>query len=90
MYKIGDVVIATAGKERGQLFVIVKVEDGYAYLSDGKRLKKDKPKKKSFKHIRRFGSDSLSESDVLDGNARVNAKIRNFLSSKKELSHVEG
>ena len=52
MYKIGNVVIATAGKEKGQLLVIVNLDDKYAYLSDGKRLKASKPKKKSFKHIK--------------------------------------
>lgn len=46
MYKIGNVVLATAGKEKGQLFIIVKLEDKYAYLSDGKRLKTSNPRKK--------------------------------------------
>jgi len=80
MIKIGNVVEATAGKEKGQLFIVVGLNDKYAYLSDGKRLKKDKPKKKSFKHIKMFGSQSLSEAVVLDENARVNSAIRKFLS----------
>jgi ribosomal protein L14E/L6E/L27E len=81
--KIGSVVIATAGKEKGGLFVVVQIDDKYAYLSDGKRLKTNKPKKKSFKHIKLFDSQSLSENDVLDPNERANAKIRKFLSSKR-------
>lgn len=85
--KIGNVVEALAGKEKGQLFVIVNLDDKYAYLSDGKRLKTFKPKKKSLKHIRLFDSESLSESDVLDKNERVNALIRKFL-SKKRSEHV--
>lgn len=85
--KIGDVVLATAGKEKGQLFVIVKLDDKYAYLSDGKRLKAVKPKRKSFKHIKPFGNEALNESDVLDKNERVNALIRKFL-SKKRSEHV--
>ncbi len=85
--KIGNVVLATAGKEKGQLYVIVNLDDKYAYLSDGKRLKAFKPKKKSFKHIRLCGSESLSEADVLDKNERVNAKIRKFL-SKIRSEHV--
>lgn len=85
--KIGNVVLATAGKEKGQLFVIVKLDDKYAYLSDGKRLKTIKPKKKSFKHIKLYGSEALSEDQVLDKNERVNALIRKFL-SKKRSEHV--
>ena len=87
MFKIGNVVIATAGKEKGQLLVIVALDDKYAYLSDGKRLKASKPKRKSFKHIKLFDTQSLSESEVLDTNARVNALIRKFL-TKTRSEHV--
>ena len=80
MIKIGNVVEATAGKEKGGLFVVVGLNDKYAYLSDGKRLKTKKPKKKSFKHIKLFGSQSLSEAVVLDENERANCAVRKFLS----------
>ena len=80
MIKVGNVVEALAGKEKGQLFVVVAVDDKYAYLSDGKRLKKDKPKKKSFKHIKLFGSQCLSEAVAFDPNERANCAIRKFLS----------
>ena len=83
MIKLGNVVEATAGKEKGDLFVVVGLNDKYAYLSDGNRLKKDKPKKKSFKHIRLFGSQSLSEAVMLDQNQRVNSAIRKFLSKTR-------
>lgn len=83
MIRVGNVVEATAGKEKGQLFVVVSLNDKYAYLSDGKRLKKEKPKKKSFKHIKLFGSQSLSEAVILDDNARVNSAIRKFLSKTR-------
>ncbi len=85
--KIGDVVLSKAGKEKGQLFVIVALDDKYAYLSDGKRLKTYKPKKKSFKHIQKFTNLSLNESEVLDKNERANALIRKFL-SKIRSEHV--
>ena len=86
-YKIGSVVMALAGKEKGQIFVIVRLDDKYAYLSDGKRLKTVKPKKKSLKHISLYDSQTLSEDEVLDKNERVNALIRKFL-SKIRSEHV--
>ena len=79
--RVGNVVKALAGKEKEQLFVIVRIDDKYAYISDGKRLKVNKPKKKSFKHICLIGSQSLGEDFVLDQNERVNAKVRKFLSN---------
>ena len=45
----GDVVIATAGKEKNQIFVVIEKDEKYCYLVDGKRLKIVKPKKKSLK-----------------------------------------
>lgn len=80
MIRIGNVVTATAGKEKGQIFVVVSLNDKYAYLSDGKRLKTNKPKKKSFKHIKLFNEQSLSEAVISDKNERVNCAIRKFLS----------
>ncbi len=79
--KVGNVVLATAGKERGEFLVVVALDDKYAYLSDGRRLKASKPKKKSLKHIKLFDTQSLSEGELLDQNERVNAKIRKFLTS---------
>lgn len=82
MFKVGNLVYAKAGKEKGQLFVIVAIDERYAFLADGKRLKKDKPKKKSFKHIRLCGNETLSEQVLLDKNDRVNSVIRKFIKQK--------
>lgn len=85
--KIGNVVTALAGKEKGQIFVIVRLDDKYAYLSNGKRLKRDKPKKKSLKHIKLYDEEALTEEVLADKNQRVDALIRKFL-SKKRSEHV--
>ena len=79
MIKIGNAVMAKAGKEKGLIFVVVGLDERYAYLSDGKRLKRNKPKKKSFKHIKLFTTKALSEDEVNDPNERTNARIRKFL-----------
>ena len=79
--KKGNVVLAKAGKEKGQLFVLINLDDKYGYLSDGKRLKASNPKKKSLKHFTLFCEETLDEQELLDQNERVNAKIRKFLSN---------
>ncbi len=81
--EIGNIVIALAGKEKGQIYVIVEKEDNFVYLADGKRLVASKPKKKSLKHVRQFGSDKLTREELRDKNPRINAKIRKFLSEKR-------
>ena len=56
----GNLVVATRGKEKNQFFVIMNVEDNFAYIVDGKRLKLTNPKKKSMKHIAIASKDKFS------------------------------
>lgn len=48
---VGQLAASTAGHDSGRFFVVLKVEDGYAYLADGKERKLKSPKKKNLKHI---------------------------------------
>lgn len=75
----GSVVVATAGKEKNQNFVVVDVKENYVFLADGKRLKYNKPKKKSAKHIKKISTKKFPESELLIKDEKVNASIRNFL-----------
>ena len=52
MFAVGQVVRATAGGEKEKLFAVIRIEEGFAFISDGKRHKGNTPKKKSFKHIK--------------------------------------
>ena len=86
--KTGNIVLATAGKEKGGIYVVVKADEKYVYLADGKRLTADKPKKKSLKHVKMFDAGVTAE-EVQDANPRVNAKIRKILKEKGD-AHVKG
>lgn len=77
--EIGQIVIATAGKEKLQKFVVVKMQENFLYLADGKRLKADKPKKKSLKHIKVCKGEKIDLSEQELCEQSVNAKIRNAL-----------
>lgn len=81
--EIGSIVKANAGKEKGEIFVVVAIENNFVYLADGKRLRANKPKKKSLKHVKLFGNEKMDPKIVLDTNERVNAGIRKFLSQKR-------
>jgi len=50
-FEPGMLAKSTAGHDSGQLFVIVRVEDEYVYLADGRLKKIEYPKKKNKKHI---------------------------------------
>ncbi len=76
--KIGKKVKALRGKESGKEYVVVRADEKYVYLADGKRLKAEKPKKKSLQHIVLCNGElPLYEGELLE--ERVNAKIRKFL-----------
>ena len=88
MIRPGNIVLATAGKEKGEHFVVVKVDEKYVYLADGKRLKADKPKRKSYKHVKMFDK-GIEADEVLDKNDRINAKFRKII-KEKESAYVKG
>lgn len=79
----GDVVIATAGKEKNNLFVVIEKDEKYCYLADGKRLKTIKPKKKSLKHVQR-ASKTPFPMEKLVGQEKDNAEIRKFLKERSD------
>ena len=50
--EIGNVVVSTMGRDKGNFFIVAGVEENYVYLLDGAIRKVDRPKKKKIKHIK--------------------------------------
>lgn len=50
-YEIADVVVATAGRDIGQTYLVWKVESDKVFLVNGRSRKISNPKVKSQKHI---------------------------------------
>ncbi len=50
-FLIGGFAKSIAGHDSGQYYVIINLDDEYAYLVDGKIRTLDRPKKKKRKHI---------------------------------------
>lgn len=67
LYEVGSLVISKAGHDKGQIYVIIKVDEEYIYLSDGIYKTLDKLKKKKRKHIQRI--------NYID--EKINKKIKN-------------
>lgn len=78
----GDVVVATAGKEKNQIFVVLSVDSKFCFLVDGKRLKLTKPKKKSLKHVQKVCKIGFDVEKLKSGQENVNAEIRKFLKER--------
>lgn len=78
----GDIVKSTKGRDINQIYIVKYVENGYAYLIDGRGKTVQKPKKKKFKHIRPTGQCSLSLKEKLQNNATIlDAEIRKTINN---------
>lgn len=53
--QIGEIVYCLKGRDSGRYFAVVKVEQGFCYLADGKHRKICSPKKKKEKHLQPTG-----------------------------------
>ena len=78
----GDVVVAIAGKEKNQIFVVLSCDEKFCFLVDGDRLKISKPKKKSLKHVQKASKTGFDENLLKTGQENVNAAIRKFLKER--------
>ena len=79
-YQIGQIVKSRAGRDKGNLFVIIDKNNEYVYLVDGKIRKMDHPKKKKVKHIEATNYiDSNIVNKINSDQKIVNADIRKAL-----------
>lgn len=75
-----DIVIALNGRDKGKHFFVVEMEDIYAFLSDGKSRRIDKPKRKKLKHLKlETKSDCRTASKIRCGDKVTNSEIRRAL-----------
>ena len=75
--KTGDVVKSTQGRDINNLYIVMYVENNYAYLVDGYAKTTQKPKKKKFKHIRPTGQTCVSLKEKwLNGQKVLDSEIR--------------
>lgn len=79
---VGDFVKSIAGRDKGKIFLIVKVQENVAYLVNGKERKIQNPKRKNVKHLDRvlvagdFAlADKIQKGEPV-GNKRLSKQIK--------------
>lgn len=75
--KIGSIVCSKAGHDKGALLIVVAMDNGYAYVSDGKLRTVEKPKKKKLKHLQ--GTNFVTEEDFSE-----NFRVRSILAEYRK------
>ena len=73
----GLIVRSKAGRDAGDLFIILRIENGYAYIANGDYRKVDCPKKKKLKHLQLTGfSSEFIENKLKEGAKVTNNEVR--------------
>ena len=63
---VGQIVCSLKGSDKGSFLLVARVDEKYVYLTDGKRYKLDRPKKKNNKHISSTATILKSEEFLTD------------------------
>ncbi len=75
MIPVGMIVKAKAGRDKEGFFVVVKSEEGWVYIADGKRRKVENPKKKNPIHV---SITNTVLSDSMDTNRNIRKALKDF------------
>lgn len=82
-FEIGEIVEATAGRDRGKLFIVTgNIDDDYVWIVNGKNRTIEKPKKKKNRHLKTTGkSDYQVREKILDNIKIFDSEICKILES---------
>ena len=82
-----DIVVSTAGRDRGKLFFVLETDGEYALIADGKGRRILKPKRKKMKHLRLAAqSDCRVAEKLKTGDKVLDSEIRRALASYRQES----
>ena len=77
---IADVVTSLAGRDQGNLFYVIGMDETYLLLVNGKDRTIDKPKKKKRKHARKvLRSETRIAERIRNGDKVLNSELRRDL-----------
>ena len=78
--QISDVVISTAGHDKGEMFYVVSTDDQFLYLANGKDRSLDKPKRKKLRHVQKvLRSETRVAAKLASGDKVLNSELRRDL-----------
>lgn len=81
---LGHFAKSKAGHDKEEIFIIIKEEENFAYLTDGKIRMLDNPKKKKLKHLEIANCFSEDVREKLDNALKItNSDIREAIEKYK-------
>ena len=93
-FSISDLVISTAGRDRGKLFYVIGEENDHLLLANGKDRLLDRPKRKKCKHVQKVLRSETRVADKLRAGDKVlNSELRRdlaFLAGQMQENNLGG
>ena len=91
---ISDVVVSTAGHDKGSLFYCIGGDERYVMLVNGKDRTMDKPKRKRARHVQKvLRSETRVAQKILRGDKVLNSELRRdlaFLAGQMQVNNLGG
>lgn len=88
--KVSDLVISTAGHDKGGLFLVLEEDGDHVYLADGKSRKIEKPKRKRLKHLQYAGAAESRMAEKLSGGEKPgNSELRRVIADFRKEHYGE-
>ena len=85
-----NIVRSNAGRDRGKLFCVMRVEGEYLLLADGKSRKVESPKRKKRRHVLFVAADDTRLSEKIKSDVKItNSEIRRTLAVYREEVHPD-
>ena len=79
-FNISDVVVSTAGHDKGEIFYVIGTDDQFLYLANGKDRSLDKLKRKKRKHVQKvLRSETRVVEKLIQGDKVLNSELRRDL-----------
>ena len=92
--QIADVVIATAGREKGKLFYVLNVDEQFLLLGNGKDRTLEQPKRKKRRHVDKvLRSETRVAQKLRQGDKVLNSELRRdlaYLSQEMQSNNLGG
>ena len=77
-----DIIMSLAGRDQGQLFYVLDVDEGFVLIADGKGRKLENPKRKKLKHVRRVSrTETRVAAKIRNGDKVLNSELRRDLAA---------
>jgi ribosomal protein L14E/L6E/L27E len=72
--KKGQIVISKSGRDKGEMLAVVKSENGFVFVCNGKERPLERAKKKNLRHVQT--TSLFIESDSMATNSKLRKTLR--------------